>query len=70
MAKLVEMDENVKFSSISTSFAISVLSQIMYFNFLMPHDRNSSLYLYCDTKLVDYQNAQIILIGAREGRDV
>jgi hypothetical protein len=23
-----------------------------------------------DTKLIDYQNAQIILIGAREGRDV
>ena len=23
-----------------------------------------------DTKFIDYQNAQIILIGAREGRDV
>ena len=23
-----------------------------------------------DTKLIDYKNAQIILIGAREGRDV
>ena len=23
-----------------------------------------------DTRLIDYQNAQIILIGAREGRDV
>jgi hypothetical protein len=23
-----------------------------------------------DTKFIDYQNAQVILIGAREGRDV
>jgi hypothetical protein len=23
-----------------------------------------------DTRLIDYQNAQVILIGAREGRDV
>jgi hypothetical protein len=29
-----------------------------------------TLYLSKDTNFIDYQNAQIILIGAREGRDV
>jgi hypothetical protein len=38
--------------------------------FSMSKQQQNFVSLERDTKFIDYQNAQIILIGAREGRDV